>query len=112
MTRDEAIGIIVGHDYRYVTEERREAMRVLRGPQPDSEPGLVPLTKDKAIQVLSEIYYETENEKIAIKMSIEALRNETKAIEILKNIDWIGSGAKGMIQDAIDLLEWAENDKG
>lgn len=35
-----------------------------------------------------------------------------QAIEILKNIDWVGSGAKGMITNAIELMEGAGNDKG
>ena len=48
----------------------------------------------------------------ACLMGAEALRNGTKAIEILKNVDWVGSGAKGMIQDAIELLKGAGNDKG
>ena len=48
----------------------------------------------------------------ACRIGAEALRNGTKAIEILKNVDWVGSGAKGMIQDAIELLEGEGNDKG
>ena len=48
----------------------------------------------------------------ACLMGAEALRNGAKAIEILKNIDWVGSGAKGMIQDAMEMLEGVGNDKG
>ena len=44
--------------------------------------------------------------------SIVGQKSKTEqAIEILKNIDWVGSGAKGMIQDAIESLEGAENDE-
>lgn len=43
-------------------------------------------------------------------MGAQSLRNGTKAIEILKNVDWVGSGAKGMIDDAIELLEGAGNE--
>ena len=70
------------------------------------------MTKDKAIQVLSEIYYETENEKIAIKISIEALRNGTKVIEKLKNINWVFFDAEKRIRESIELLEGTGNDKG
>ena len=41
----------------------------------------------------------------ACRMGAELLQAAGKAIEILRNIDWVGSGAKGMIQDAIELLE-------
>ncbi len=57
-------------------------------------------------------YYGTRVDVVeeACKMGADALRNGEKAIEILKTIDWVGSGAKGMIQDAIDLLEGAGSD--
>ena len=53
-----------------------------------------------------------KTKKIAIKMSIEALRNGTKVIEKLKNINWVFFDAEKRIRESIELLEGTGNDKG
>ena len=74
---------------------------------------LHPDTTISALEKWDNSSYETRIALVeeACRMGAEALRNGTKEIEILKNVDWVGSGAKGMIQDAIELLEGAGNEQ-
>ena len=86
------------------------------------------MTRDEALEWLNEIINHSadcdrmsiDDERVQAIMvardvleSIAEQKSKTEqAIEILKNVDWVGSGAKGMIQDAIDLLEGSRNDTG
>lgn len=40
----------------------------------------------------------------------ESQRRERAAVEILNSIDWVGSGAKGRIEDAIGILHGSEQE--
>ena len=45
----------------------------------------------------------TENASLREQLA-ESQRRERAAVDMLKTIDWVGSGAKGRIEDAIDML--------
>jgi hypothetical protein len=36
--------------------------------------------------------------------TIESQRRERAAVDLLRTVDWVGSGAKGRIEDAIGIL--------
>ncbi len=59
-------------------------------------------------------YYGTRVDVVeeACRMGAEALRNGTKVIEKLKNINWVFFDAEKRIRESIELLEGTGNDKG